>query len=85
MNVFIENFISANGATFKSYVRKDMARVTIRLTDGSSLEASGKSYDSAMTKLLGMLSGNREDRKRARRDKRKIVESFLEEDEDLDQ
>lgn len=79
MNVFLENYITDHRATFKAYVRRDMARLTIKMSDGNTVEASARNYDGALNKLLSMLSEKKEDRKAARREKRKMIESFLSE------
>lgn len=85
MNVALENFIIDHRATFKSYVRRDMARLSIKLGDGTQMEASGRNYDAAMTKLMEKLQGgDKKDRKAARKEKRKLIEGFLSE-RDLDQ
>jgi len=78
MNVFLENFIAEHQATFKAYVRNDMARVSIRLSDGTDYEASARTYSKAMDKLMSSLESQKEDRKRARRQKRFEKEQFLE-------
>lgn len=80
MDAALQNLIIDKHATFKSYVRFDMARVSLTLKDGTKIEASGKSYDSALSKLLNKMSSETvADRKAARRSKRKMVEAFLDE------
>lgn len=81
MNVFLENYIAENRATFKAYVRNDMARVSIRLADGTGFEASGRNYNSAMDKLLSNLESRKDNRKQARRQKQIDQERFLEDDD----
>jgi len=68
MHMKLQSFLNAD-ATYKCYVRKDMARVSIKLADGTVYEASARTLEAANDRLFEKLDGKQENVKRLRREK----------------
>lgn len=68
MHQKLQSLLNAD-ATYKSYVRKDMARVSLKLSDGTTYEASARTLEAANDRLFEKLDGKQENVKRLRREK----------------
>ena len=85
MNVYLQELLKEKRGTFKAYVRGDMARLSLELNDGHRYEASGRDYDTALSKLIEQISCNKPTMtvKQARKNKKKLIEQLLTEDEEF--
>lgn len=79
MNVYLQEFVKEKRGTFKAYVRGDMARLSLELNTGERYEASGRDYESALSKLTEQISCKKPVAavKQARKNKKKLIEQLL--------
>lgn len=78
MDVRLESLI-AGGATYKSYIRKDMAKVSIKLSNGTEYSGNGRNEEVAIERLLSSVESGAKDIKHQRRRKERERKALLEE------
>ena len=74
----------ASDALYKCYIRRDMAKVSIRLASGEEYNASGRTLDVALDRVLSKLEAKTVNVKLERRRKERKRERILDGLEDYD-